>query len=53
MSVERAAGYADYSDAGLNKLIPILWAAQAREKLNAQLFLPEITNANVIGASKQ
>ncbi len=32
--VGSAAGYPVYGYEGLNKLIPILWAADAREKFN-------------------
>lgn len=51
MGVARAAGYPDLSSDGLSKLIPILWAAEAREKFYAATFLTDVSNQNVIGAA--
>ena len=51
MPVPRAAGYPDLSYDGLSKLIPILWASDAREKFYAATCLPDISNQNILGAA--
>lgn len=52
MGVPRAAGHPDFSYGSTSELVPILWAGEARQKLNAQLVLNEISNPNVIGANR-
>lgn len=52
MGVNRAAGYPDLSYDGVSKLIPILFAADAREKFYASTCLPDISNQNILGASE-
>lgn len=52
MAVGRAAGYPDLGPDGLNKLIPILWAAEAREKFYDATCLNEISNTNATGANE-
>jgi hypothetical protein len=52
MPVGNASGYPNYAYEGLSKLIPILWAADAREKFYASTCLPDITNQNILGAAE-
>src|SRR5208282_2827602 len=46
-----APGYPDYSFEGISKLIPILFASDAREKFYATTCLPDITMENIVGAA--
>lgn len=50
--VGRAAGYPDYTADGLNKLIPTLFAGEARENLYARTCLTDITNTDFAGEIK-
>ncbi len=52
MAIGRAAGYPDLTYDDVSKLIPILFASTAREKLYDATYLTNITNQNVIGASE-
>lgn len=51
-SVGRAAGYPDYTEAGLNKLIPVLFSGEAREKFYERTCLSEISNTDFTGEIK-
>lgn len=51
MPVGQAQGYPNLTYEGLSQLIPILWAAEAREKFYAATCLPSITNPNILGAA--
>lgn len=50
--IGRAEGYPDYSYDGLNKLIPVLFAAEAREKFYASTCLEDITMEGIVGANE-
>lgn len=48
--IGQASGYPDYSYDGLSKLIPVLFASEAREKFYASTCLEDITMEGITGA---